>query len=799
MEQAIQLDPKTRKKKMNKWLKWTLIVLGVLAVIIIGLLIYVSTYINRSMAQTEGTISLQGLQEEVEVVFDEEGVPHISATNDMDLFYAQGYITAQDRIFQMELSRRQASGRLSEVIGDGMLDQDKYFRTLGLRRAAEKSLEIYDEESLAVLQAYADGVNAYINQMEENNAIPMEFRLAGLSEVEEWTPLDSLTIGKFMAFDLGGHWERQAFNYYLVNHFDEDEAYELFPTYPENAPTNIIEEEYVDVTASLTKAHIPHEFNGSNNWVVSGEKSASGAPILSDDPHLGLSTPSIWYQTHLKSPNYNVSGVIFAGVPGIILGHNEHVAWGVTNVGPDVQQLYLERRHEDDPTQFEYDGEWYEADVITETIEVDGQDPIEYEIIETVHGPVISEFANGVQDMRGGTVLSLDWTALDATTELQALLSFNRATNWEEFEEALEEFHAPAQNFVFASEDGTIAYKANGKIPIYENPDDALLPLPGWESEHALDEFIPFDELPKVVNPDKQYIATANNKVIDDSYPYHISHNWAQPYRYMRIEEFLESKDTLTADDMMALQMDQKNMQAEQFVPVFLDVLEGQVDSKIGKQAIDLLSGWDYQDNKDAAAPLIFHTMLSEIEQELYEEKIPEDLMPMFRGMGQTTDQLIMQAYEGEELYWMEEAGGLENVLATAFENTVSQLSEDYGEDPESWKWGDYHRIYFAHNLSGISFLKRFFNPDDPQPIGGSRVTVMAASENEEGIVNHGAGWRFVNDLSDPQSAYHLVGPGQAEHYRSEFYHNQLDDWINGNHHETRIDDYSGETLTLTP
>ena len=799
MKHAIQLESMDQKKKMNKWLKWTLIILAILAVIIIGLLIYVNAYIDRSLAQTEGTVSLNGLEEEVTVVYDEVGVPHIQATNDLDLFYAQGYITAQDRIFQMELSRRQASGQLSEVIGESMVEQDKYFRTLGLRRAAEKSLEIYDEESLNVLQAYAYGVNAYIEQMETNNSMPAEFKLAGLSEISEWTPLDSLTIGKFMAFDLGGHWERQAFNYYLMNHFDEEVAYELFPTYPENGPTNILEEEYVDVTASLSKAVMPHEFNGSNNWAVSGEKTKSGSPLLSDDPHLGLSTPSIWYQSHLESPNYNVSGVIFAGVPGIILGHNDHVAWGVTNVGPDVQQLYLERRHENDPAKFEYDGEWYEADVITETIHVDGQESIDYEVTETIHGPVISEFANGVEEIEGDTVLSVDWTALEATTELKALLEFNQATNWKEFEKALEGFHAPAQNFMFASKDGTIAYKANGKIPIYENPDDALLPMPGWDSQYTLDEFIPFDELPTVVNPDKNFIATANNKVIDDSYPYHISHVWAQPYRYSRIEEYLASKDDLTAEDMMELQMDQKNKQAELFVPIFLDVLGDQADSPAEEQAIKILADWDFEDHKDEAGPLIFHTMLKKIEENLYADEIPEEVRSMFKGMGQTTDQLILQSYDGEELHWIEQNGGLDQLLSNSFSETIQYLTDEYGESLNEWKWGDYHQIYFAHNLSGISFLERFFNPDPPQPLGGSGVTVMAARGKEDGIVNHGAGWRFVNDLADPNSGYHIVGPGQSEHYRSDYYQNQLDDWIKGNYHETRIDNYSGDQLTLEP
>lgn len=790
-----QLKP---KKKMKPLLKWTLIILAALTVIIVSILVYINSYINRSMAVIEGEITLSGLENVVEVVRDENGVPHIVAESDLDLFFAQGYITAQDRLFQMEMARRQASGRLSEVAGDAALNNDKYFRTLGLRRAAEKSLELYEDDVIEVLQAYADGVNAFIKEAEKKNALPIEFFLMGLDELEEWTPLDSLTIGKFMAYDLGGHWERQAFNYYLINHFDEEEAYELFPTYPENALTNISEQEYVDLTA-LSNAPLNHEFNGSNNWVVSGDKTESGYPILADDPHLGLATPSIWYQVHLQSPNYNVSGVIFAGVPGVILGHNEHIAWGVTNVGPDVQQLYLERRHDENPHMFLYDDEWYEADVIIEEIKVKDSDPVELEVVETIHGPVISEYANGVEQIEQNTVLSVQWTALQPTKELAAVLNFNRATNWEEFEKALEDFHAPAQNFVFASKDGTIAYKANGKIPLYEDPDYALLPLPGWDSEYTLTDYIPFDELPKVINPDKGFVASANNKVIDDVYPYHISHVWAQPYRYTRIHEVLEQSDQISVEDMMKLQMDQMNLQASQFVPVFLDILKDVELSDTAKKAYELLEQWDYIDDKDAPQPLIFHHMLKKIENELFEGKIPDNMLTFFKGMAQTVDQLIMKSYDGEHVIWIEKSGGLTQVVKNGLEKAVSQLETKHGKNLNEWEWGDYHRVYFAHPLSNISFLDRFFNKIEPIPVGGSNVTVMAASFRSDGIVNHGASWRFVIDLENSELGYHIVGPGQAGHYRSKWYDDQIVDWVEGNYHATSMKQFEGNKLLLKP
>ncbi|MDQ0350408.1 penicillin amidase [Alkalibacillus filiformis] len=806
MGEAIQT-----KQPRNKIIKWSLIVFLILVLILIGVLLYVNAYIDRSLPQTEGAIavasytedvseelSFEGLTNDVTIIRDEQGVPHIEAETDEDLFFAQGFATAQDRLFQMEMSRRQASGELSEVVGEMAVDTDKYFRTLGLRRAAEKSLADYDEEELMALEAYAAGVNAYITHAESGGSMPVEFTLMGLSEMREWTPLDSLTIGKYMAFDLGGHWERQAFNYYAMHNFQEEEALELFPTYPEKGASNISDEEYIDITASLTKAEIPHPFNGSNNWAVDGSKTKSGKPILADDPHLGLATPSIWYQVHLDSPNYNVSGVIFAGIPGVILGHNEEVAWGVTNVGPDVQQLYIERRHEDDPYQFLYDDEWYEAEVIEETIYVDGEDPIEYEVIETINGPVVSEFAEEADEHLNGSVFSLRWTALDATKELSAVLQMNRSSDWEEFEKALEDFHAPAQNFVFASHDGTIAYKANGRIPIYDHPDDALLPMPGWDSTFALTEYIPYDELPTIVNPEKGFVATANNQVVSDVYPYHVSNVWAQPYRYERIHEVLEEGEQFTAEDMKELQMDTKNLQARHFVPIFIDVLESVELSEVEQEAVDVLSEWNLYDDRELAGPLVFHQLVRSIEETLFAEKMPEEVLSMFKGSGQNVDQLIQRAYDGDEVHWVERHGGLESVLDKAITQAVEEIVDIQGSNVDDWNWGDYHRIYFAHPLSITGILDRFFNSVDPKPVDGSSVTVMAASFGDDGIVNHGASWRFVTDLSDPQGGYHIVGPGQTGHYRSDWYDDQIENWVEGNYHETRMDDYSGEELILT-
>ncbi|KHE70161.1 penicillin acylase family protein [Halobacillus sp. BBL2006] len=785
----------TEQTKKSRWKKITLVIVGIILILLTSAVIFVNVYINRSLPEIEGEVQLTGLQEPVEVTRDENGVPHIEAANTEDLFRAQGYVQAQDRLFQMELARRQASGTLSEVVGKATVDQDKYFRTLGLRRAAEKSLDVYSDEALKILEAYADGVNAYIEEAKAENRLSPEFALMGITP-SSWTPIDSLTIGKYMAFDLGGHWERQAFNYYLMSQYPKEKAYELFPTYPEGAPTILEETEIIDVASSFEKAVLPHEFNGSNNWVVNGDRTASGFPMLADDPHLGLATPSIWYQMHLQSPEYNVSGVIFAGIPGIILGHNDQIAWGVTNVGPDVQQLYLEKRNPDNPDQFLFEDQWEEAEVIEEPIKVKDGETVEYEVVETRHGPVISEFA---EQSGKDTVMSLRWTALDPTTELEAVLEINQASDWAEFEKGLEKFLAPAQNFVFASKDGTIAYKANGRIPIYENPDDALLPMKGWEEEDLWQGYIPFDELPKTVNPKKGFVATANNKVTDDSYPYHISHNWAQPYRYQRIVQIIEENDELDEDIVMDMQMDVKNLQAEEFVPYFLDTIEKSDLSNSEKDALALMEEWNWEDQKDLAQSLIYHRWMLNLQDVLYRKELPKEMMDLFHGAGQTTDDLLRQARSGEGSIWVEEAGGIYAAMTKAYQMTIDELTQKFGDNPADWEWGEYHAVEFTHPLSSISYLERFFNPGDPSPVSGSRVTVRAAGYKENGLVNHGASWRFIIDLENTQQAYHIVGPGQSGHFKSDWYHDQLDDWVEGDYHLTQTKNFKGDQLTLTP
>ncbi|MGD7043159.1 penicillin acylase family protein [Jeotgalibacillus proteolyticus] len=795
-EQKI-VEPK-QEKKIRKWQWWVLGVMLLIGLVLLIGLFVLNSWMGKSEAVTEGELSVSALDAGVTVTRDDNGVPHINAESDADLYRAQGFVQAQDRMFQMDLARRQASGRLAEVVGEAAVETDRFFRTFSLRHAAEISYDGYGEEAKQVLAWYAEGVNAYMETAKEEGTLPFEFSILGY-EPEPWSEVDSLTIGKYMAYDLSGNWSSLAFRHWAVGAFPEDKARELFITYPENAPAVIEANKNNPVDIAFGDLPLPPEHNGSNNWVVSGDRTESGEPLLADDPHLGLSTPSIWYQMHLTSPEQNVSGVIFAGIPGIILGHNDDVAWGVTNVGPDVQDLYIEKQNPENKRQFWYDGKWEEADVRDEPIKVKDGETVDYRVVTTRHGPIISPVIENPED--ANTLFSMQWTALEPTLELQAVINMNKAENWEEFEKALEDFHSPAQNFVFAAKDGTIAYKANGRIPIRKSG-DGQLPVPGDSTDYEWSGYVPYDELPTLVNPEEGFIATANNAVVDESYPNHITDLWAQPYRYKRIVEVLEENDEMTVDDMMALQMDIKNLYAEEFLDNMIQTVRSSPNAKEWEEELTILEEWDRMDDKESAGPLLFHRWMKELPLVLFEEEIPKDAMELFRGTNHITDQMMRDSFSGDEPLWVKDYGSVEAWLGDAFDRVVRDLSEEFGEDPADWRWGDYHQVYFEHPLSSASpVLAWLLNREGPIETSGSQITVQAQSYGKDGIADHGGAWRFVADVADLSTSYHLVGPGQSGHVKSDWYHDQIDDWIDGTYHETVTDPekVEGQVLELTP
>ena len=468
----------------------------------------------------------------------------------------------------------------------------------------------------------------------------------------------------------------------------------------------------------------------------------------------------------------NVIGVIFPGAPGVVIGHNEKVAWGVTNTGPDVQDLYIEKRNPENPYEFEYQGHWETAQVYRDPIKVKGKPDVPFEVVVTRHGPIVSEVV-GPKSNRPKEALALKWTAHNPSTELEAVLGFDRASNWAEFREALKGFHVPTQNFVFASVDGTIAYHAGGLVPVRAKG-DGLVPVPGWTGEYEWTGYIPFDKMPEVVNPEEGFIATANNKVVDDAYPYFLTYAYAEPYRATRITEVIRSKPGLTADDMRRLQTDFTNLRARKLLPVLLPYLQKAELTEVEKGALELLESWNQVDAADAGAPLVFQFWYRHMAQKLYLEKMGEELMGQMDNSGNVTDSILLNAAQGNENTWMKNAGGIQTVTVEGFRSAVAAVVDLQGKNPQQWAWGDYHRMGPQHNLgAAVKPLGWLFNVR-PEPIGGSSITVGAmAYDRKTGLVSHSAPWRQVVDLGDLNRSGDVVIPGESGHFLSPFYANQ--------------------------
>ena len=595
--------------------RWSAYVVVGLVLLLLAGLVTAVVLVRRPFPQVEGSVRVPGLTGEVEVVRDERGIPQLYADTTADLMAAQGYVQAQERFYEMDVRRHTTAGRLSELFGPDTLEIDEFVRTLGWRRVAEQELPLLEPETRAALEAYAVGVNAYLEDRSLSQ-IAVQYTVLGLGGLdyrpEPWTAVDSLAWLKAMAWDLKGNIDEEIERALVsVDHTPEQVA-ELFPAYDYEAHAPIVGGGAVvdgvfepdaeeggtrnperpaftaDQRAQLAGLHrtlerLPSFVGrgdgvGSNSWVVDGEHSETGEPLLANDPHLGVSMPGIWMQMGLHCTTVSsecpldVAGFTFSGVPGVIIGHNADIAWGFTNLGPDVTDLYLERVTGD---QWEQDGRPRPLTIREETIRVRGEDDVPLQVRATAHGPIISDVSDFYGDLAGSgssTAVSLAWTALTPSRTADAIFDLNTASDWTSFREAVSSFAVPAQNIVYADRDGHIGYQAPGLVPIRKSGNDGLQPQEGWRSENDwTGDYVPFDGLPHVLDPDEGFVVTANQAVIGPDYPYHLTDDWDQGYRSQRIRDLLERRiedaGTLSVADMAEIQTDTRSPLAPVLVP----------------------------------------------------------------------------------------------------------------------------------------------------------------------------------------------------------------------------------------
>jgi len=811
--------------------------------------------VRRSFPQTKGEIRLAGLKSPVEVLRDEWGVPHIYAASSHDLFFAQGYLHAQDRFWQMDFWRHLGAGRLSEMFGDGQVDTDKFLRTLGWSRLAEQEAAQMDDHTRIVMQAYADGVNAYLANR-SGSALSLEHAvlrlLAPNYHPEPWKPEHTLTWGKAMAWDLRGNMDEEIERAVLLASFTPEQVAEISPLYPSANPL-ILPDFHLSAGAQTMANRAPSSSTGqvytllapafqsvrqdltrlegvlgpsgrevgSNNWVIRGERTASGKPLLANDPHLGEQIPSIWYEValHCTTVNadcpYDVTGFSFAGVPGVIVGHNARIAWGVTNVGPDVQDLFIEKVNPQNPNQVEFEGQLEDVQSYDETIQVAGGEPISFQVRQTRHGPIISDtfFSPeelkqlGALELPDQFAISLRWTALEPTRLFNAVLGFDRAANWDEFRQAARDFVVPAQNLVFADVDGNIGYQMPGNIPVRASG-DGRLPVPGWTGEYEWTGYIPFEELPYVYNPPQGYIVTANNAVVGTDYPFIISTDWDLGYRASRITQMIEQAGgPIDIPTVQAIQGDNKNLAAEALVPVLMQV---SLDDERLKRARSLLQDWDYQDGMDSAPAALFNAFWKNLLAVVFQDEMPEGYAPQ----GSSRWFAVMSALvdQPNSPWWNDtrtpENEARDDMLRKALGLAVDELEKTLGKDPANWKWGDLHTLTLHNGSlgnSGVAPIEALFNRGPFRISGGSSIvnaTGWDASDSYQ--VRALPSMRMVVDLSDLSRSQTIHTTGQSGHPYHPHYVDMTNLWRMNQFHNMlwtreQVESASKDILRLIP
>ena len=775
------MEQKTFRRLARIFGKVVVYLAAIVLVCAAGLATWLYWRTHVCLAQLDGVVQLSGLQARVEILRDARGIPHIRAQSLDDLFFAQGYVTAQDRLWQMDLSRRLALGELSELFGERTLRLDIENRTLGFSQACERALGELDAGSRQMLAAYTRGVNAFISTRQ--GRLPMEF-LALRYEPRPWGEADSFAVALNMAKILNTSWPDELMRERIRAKVGPDLYADLFP---DRAALDRPVAEFLPPagTASpggrATLLSQPAELApwrgvlistpessladvGSNNWVVSGTHTQSGKPLLANDPHLGHGVPSVWYLVHLKAPGLNVAGASLPGLPAVTIGHNARIAWGVTNTGPDVQDLYVENFHFRDPKKYLHNGEWVEATEREEVIQVRGARDYHFAVQTTRHGPVISH--DGNRD------LALRWTALEPGALRFPFWGINQAQNWQEFTAALREYAGPMQNFVYADLDGNIGFYAAGWVPIRKHG-DGTVPSLGSDDDHDWTGYIPFESLPHAYNPASGIIATANGRIVPEGYPYFITSLWASPCRTARIYQLLEAGSHLTVADMLRIQTDIRTLEDQWIAQRLLGAAaQHPPETAEAQYALSLLPAWDGEARADSAATLVCEVTRRALRERILKPKLGDDLSGYHWPMSTV---FLENVVSNGWTRWLPPGDADFNVtLMRSLEEGVRRIPALVGSgDHAAWRWGDTIPLTFQHPLGSVPLLRRWLNVG-PFPQAGTGNTVKQTTPS------HGVSMRLAVDFSDFDNSVQNITLGESGQVLSPYYKNQFEAWYNG-------------------
>lgn len=787
---------------------WRITLFSALALITV-LVIIVATYLLSAHTELSGKRVIQGLNEAVSIQFDTNEIPHIKAKNPSDALFALGYLHASERSWQMEINRRLAAGRLSEILGEETVKIDRFMRTLGIKRAAENQLERYPIEAKRLLQAYADGVNAGNTNL--GWALPLEYFLTR-SKPGYFSAADSVAWMLVMALDLGGNWQKELQRLGLAQYLTTAQVWEVMPPYPDTKPVSNVDfsKLYQDLqvypatkTAQTNAATVTQDKAdlqlshflpggkdgiGSNNWVISGNKTASGKPLLANDPHLGLSAPSAWYFVHIDAPKLQVIGATMPGIPAVIIGRTKQIAWGFTNTNPDVQDLYLEQfdlkssglyRGPDGPLPFR---------VHEEIIDIKGENSFRFIVKESRHGPIISdayELAKNTIDAKR-YALALRWTALDLENQsLATLLDMNRAESIDELKNSLRHFYAPMQNIVMADTLGNIALQVAGVAPkrtLYQGL-YGIAPVPGWDRQYDWTSYIPFDQLPAITNPTEGWLASANQQILADYNSNPLTADWELPFRYDRIKQLLEAQNKHDLNSMRAIQGDTLSLGATPLLELFKSVQSTHPLSNSAKQITNTFAG-DMVAN--SAAPTIFNAWVDQLTRLLF-SRLGDLFKQEYGKRRQFREALILQLANPNSP-WCDQPSSttVENCAETAklaYDLALDQLSSAYGPDPQKWLWGQAHLAVAEHRpFSKVPLLNKIFNLVNPFPGDSFSVNVGRLELGKSASpfnTKQAASMRIIFDFANLDQSTFIYPTGQSGWVQSSRYRNLNALWAN--------------------
>ena len=760
----------------------------ILLFLITGLIVFkVNSFLKPTDILYEGKITDLDVEDTVEVYFDDYGVPSVFASNDSDMFKVAGYIGARDRLFQMSFMKYAYKGHLSLVLNDSLIAEDTFLRTLGFEKIAKKTLAKVPPSTLQHLQDTCFGINAYIQTLAPSE-FPLEFKLIGIDKLPIFEPLDIVALSTMMAWELQGGWDSELFFGAINEQLGPEYLAEILPSYKEEyvriASNNVLLKSYQQF-ASDTK-DLRNLFKtdrhgyGSNAWAVSGNKTASGKPLLANDPHLAYNQPPWWYEIRLKSDNFNFGGYGLYGFPLPVIGHNEHIGWGFTNVMTDDMDFYIESLNENQ-TQYYVDGEWRDLIIEEEEIMLKSGESRTIIIRSTHRGPIVSDIH---PDAKGQSkAISFKWTEYDAFDETTALFMLAQASNWEEFSEASKLFGAPGQNWTYADKEGNIGWRPSSKIPIRLNA-DKLIPFDGTTTKHDWKGYIPFDEMPYSFNPKKGYISNGNNKIIGDEYPYYISRYWADPSRGEQIDRRLRVDSSFDVKDMKSILNDITSPFGQEYSPLFSSNYTIGFSAE-GDKIYNMLKDWDGVESIDSKATVAFHAIYLNLVKNLFQDELTSfgnESFDTFYSLKYIRSLAIRKIFDGEATLWIDNVltdkkETLNDIVNESFHDAYISLKECCG-NPIDLTWGQIHQVSYRHRLDGDPLVKTFINFSvGPYPMAGSGMTPRAASYSttEPFNVRAGSSMRRVIDFSDFDNGFSILPTGQSGMFQSKHYDDQTE------------------------